>query len=137
MDQSMAGSNDIVAACEKHWEQYKCDCSGFVKAVALELGVTLIGQANDIVDQIGGAPWVPLANGVDAAVKSGLGLVVAGLKDNPHGHVVVVVPGPLAHGAYPTAYWGQLGGVGKKNATLNWAWSAADRDHVSYAWRSL
>jgi hypothetical protein len=137
MDMSMAGSNDIVVACEKYWEPYKADCSGFVKAVSLELGVTLTGQANDIVDQIGRAPWVPLTNGVDAAAKSGLGLVVAGLKDNPHGHVVVVVPGPLAHGAYPTAYWGQLGGVGKKNATLNWAWSAADRDRVSYSWRSL
>ena len=80
MEMSMAGSNEIVVACEKYWEQYKCDCSGFVKAVALELGVTLIGQANDIVDQIGGAPWVPLSSGVDAAAKSGVALVVAGAQ---------------------------------------------------------
>jgi hypothetical protein len=29
-------------------------------------------------------------------------------------HVVVVVDGPLAHGKYPTAYWGSLHGIGKK-----------------------
>lgn len=133
----MPDANNIVVACEKYWEQYKNDCSGFVKAVALEMGIALTGQANDIVDRIGGAPWVPLANGVEAAAKSGSGLVVAGLKDNPHGHVVIVVPGPLAHNAYPSAYWGQLGGVGKKNTTLNWAWNTADRDRVSYAWHSL
>jgi hypothetical protein len=134
---SMASGNKVVVACEKYWEQYQSDCSGFVKAVSLELGVTLTGQANDIVDQINIAPWLPLAGGSDAAAKSGLGLVVAGLKDNPHGHVVIVVPGPLAHLKYPTAYWGQLGGVGRKNTTLNWAWSVADRDNVSYAWLSL
>jgi hypothetical protein len=47
-----------------------------------------------------------------------------------HGHVVVV--GDLAHGKYPTAYWGSLGGVGKQNETLNWAWAKADRDRIMY-----
>lgn len=127
----------VVDACEKYWEKYKGDCSGFVKAVALELGVTLTGPANDIVDQIGRAPWVSLKSGADAAVKASLGLVVAGLKANPHGHVVIVVPGPIAHDKYPTAYWGQLGGVGKKKTTINWSWDQTDRDKVGYSWHSL
>lgn len=41
-----------------------------------------------------------------------------------HGHVVVVVPGTLAHGRYPSAWWGSLGG-------------SPGRDHVSYAAHSL
>src|ERR1700693_1601342 len=42
----------------------------------------------------------------------------------PHGHVVVVVAGqPLAHGKYPFAYWGRLGGGGAKDKTVNWAWA--------------
>ncbi len=41
-----------------------------------------------------------------------------GLKADKHGHVVVLVPGPLSHGKYPTAYWGSLGGVPKKYTTL-------------------
>ena len=57
-----------------------------------------------------------------------------------HGHVVVVVKGaPLAHGKYPFAYWGRLGhpedaGV---NKTVNWAWTPAARDEVTYASRSI
>jgi hypothetical protein len=63
--------------------------------------------------------------------------VVAGLNGAnqqvpAHGHVVVVVQGSLAHDLYPTDYWGQLGGVGKKDMTLNWAWTAGDRDNVVY-----
>jgi hypothetical protein len=48
--------------------------------------------------------------------------------------VVATAPGQsLAHGRYPFAYWGRLGGVGKENATINFAWRAEDRDNVSYA----
>ena len=50
-----------------------------------------------------------------------------------HGHVVVVIAGPLAHGAYPTAYWGSLGGDPGRADTLNDAWTVADRDRISYA----
>jgi hypothetical protein len=53
----------------------------------------------------------------------------------PEGHVVVVVPGPLAHGLYPTAYWGSTAaGIQKKNTTVNWAWKKEDRDKVLYAY---
>ncbi len=57
--------------------------------------------------------WTPLTPGDGAAAKNqadaGL-LVIAGLKGadqanpDPHGHVVVVVSGPLDR-QYPTAYW--------------------------------
>src|SRR6266446_9467 len=93
--------NKVVAACEKHWDQFKSDCSGFVKAVAQDCGILLTGQANDIVDQIQKLPWQVLKDGAavghEASVKANAGLVIAGLKDTPSGHVAIVVPGPLAH----------------------------------------
>jgi hypothetical protein len=110
--------------------------------VASKLQVPLHGLANEIVDTLrsGQGGWTLLRDGVAAAesAKSGK-FVIAGLKGNeqahpdPHGHVVVVVDGPLEHNAYPTAYWGRLGGGGRKEKTINWAWTAADRDRVSYA----
>jgi len=125
----------VVRACEADWEAHNRDCSGFVKAVAADLGITLTGQANDIVDQIGRVPWTSLNNdGLAAAQKAELGfLVIAGLKDTPNGHVAVITPGPLAQGKYPTGYWGKLHGIGKKNTTINWAWNEDDRDNVTYS----
>jgi hypothetical protein len=136
----MATAQDIIDACEAEWDAHQSDCSGFTKAVATRLGVTLTGMADDIVDEIQHAPWSPVADGPAAAQAAAQGrFVVAGLNgadqqvpDPAHGHVVVVVQGPLAHGLYPTAYWGQLGGVGKKDMTLNWAWREGDRDKVVY-----
>jgi hypothetical protein len=125
----------IKIACDKHWKAHKADCSGFVKAVAGELGFTVTGQANDIVDQMATLPWKPLASGKDAKAQADLGyLVLGGLKATSNGHVVVVVSGPLNRDKYPTAYWGKLGGEGKKATTINWSWNATDRDKVSYAY---
>ncbi len=67
--------------------------------------------------------------------------MVAGLRGDeqatpdPHGHVVIVVGGPLdpTHGKYPHAYWGSLGGTPGQDETLNYAWVAADRDRITYA----
>ena len=128
----------IIDTCEADFDAHSNDCSGFVKAVAGDLGIVMTGQANDIVDEIQTAPWTKLADGVAAKGKADLGFfVVGGLKDTPNGHVVVVVAGPLAHGKYPTGYWGRLGGTGKKSTTINWAWDADDRDNVTYAYRTL
>jgi hypothetical protein len=127
----------VVAACEKWWDAYKGDCSGFAKAVAKDLQVTLTGMADEIVGEIQKPPWTVLGSGVDAAQQTQYGLVIGGLKADPHGHVVVVVPGPLAQGKYPTAYWGMLNGVGRQNTTINWAWNAQDRDQVIYAWHAI
>ena len=136
----MSDPQAIIDACEAEWEAHKSDCSGFAKAVAGRFGVSLTGLANDIVDAIKTSPWSLLQDGVAAVASAESGaLVLAGMKGsdqsvpNPHGHLVVVVRGGLAHGLYPTAYWGQLGGVGRKNTTLNWAWRAEDRDRLVYA----
>jgi len=118
---------DIVAVCERHFAAHSKDCSGFVKAVAADLGVTLTGLANAIVDTLktGADGWVVLVDGAAAAEAARTHLVIAGLRRDEqedkrqHGHVVVVVLGALARNLYPTAYWGQLGGVGRKNKTIN------------------
>jgi hypothetical protein len=133
----MSGSDKIIQLCEAHWENHKKDCSGFLKAVASELGISLTGQANAIIDTIQKSPWIVLGSGAEAQQKAVNGmLVVAGKKASGHGHVAIVVPGPLSHGKYPTAYWGSLGGTPKKNTTLNWSWSKIDRDDVIYAYRA-
>src|SRR5665213_1442996 len=100
MDQ-LTGSDAVVAACKANWEAHKSDCSGFAKAVATDIGVSLSGMANDIVDEIQQLPWSTTLDGVEAGQQAEAGLfVIAGLKEDPHGHVVVVTPGPLAHDKY-------------------------------------
>jgi hypothetical protein len=128
----------IIDACEANFDAYTSDCSGFLKAVASALGIQMTGMADDIVEEIQTAPWTRLPDGIAAKTQADQGFfVVGGLQDTPHGHVVVVVQGPLAHGLYPTAYWGRLGATGMKNTTINWAWNAADRDRVTYAYVAL
>lgn len=128
----------IIQACEAEFNAHDNDCSGFVRAVSHDLGITLTGLANQIVDEIQAAPWTIVSDGVQAKAQADLGfLVIGGLKENPHGHVVVVVTGPLAAGKYPTAYWGRLGSIGKKNTTINWAWNLQDRDKVIYGYIAL
>jgi hypothetical protein len=132
-------------ACEACFETHKNDCSGFARAVATTFAIQLAGSANDIVDTIrGGGDWTALADGPSAAQAASAGkLVLAGLKGSeqaapdPHGHVVVVVSGPLAHNEYPSAYWGSLGGQPGQDQTLNFAWTVADRDQVTYAQHDL
>jgi hypothetical protein len=135
----------VKEACEACFDDHANDCSGFARAVASQLGIQLHGLADQIVDTIrGGNDWRPLRNGIAAAESAAAGkLVIGGLKGSeqfkpdPHGHVAIVVVGPLAHDAYPSAYWGRLGGGGAKDKTINWAWRAEDRDRVSYAERDL
>jgi hypothetical protein len=132
----------IINACESLFANHIADCSGFAKAVAGDLGITLTGMANDIVDQIQASPWTLLGDGIAAKKQADAGFfVIGGLKDNPHGHVVIVVQGPIdaAHQKYPTAYWGSIRGAqfAAKDKTVNWAWDAADRDRVIYAYVPL
>lgn len=131
----------VKQACEASFGAHKSDCSGFARAVAEELGVPLAGLADDIVATLrAGGAWVKLPDGVAAAKAAAAGeLVICGLKGSeqakpdPHGHVAVVVDGPLSHGAYPSAYWGSLGGSAGFDQTINWAWTPDDRDKVTYA----
>jgi len=131
----------VSAACIACYEAEKGDCSGFVHAVGAALGVQIEGMADDIVNALrAGGKWQKLPDGPAAAASAAAGnLVVAGLRGdeqavpNVHGHVVVVVAGALNRGIYPTAYWGSLGGSPGYDQTINWAWTEADRDRVSYA----
>lgn len=134
----------VIAACQAIWPRDKSDCSAFARDVAAQLGVRLAGDANAIVDAIRQGPWTAVQDGPSAAAAAQLGkFVIAGLRGNeqtipsPHGHVVVVVNGPLANDRYPSAYWGRLGGVGAQDQTINYAWRDGDRDRVTYAYVDL
>jgi hypothetical protein len=138
-------ADQVTIACEKEFPRHSADCSGFVRAVCADLGVAVTGLANDIVNTIrAGGAWTRLADGGAAmdSAKSGK-LVIAGLRGDEqavpdaHGHVVVVVDGPMAHNRYPTAYWGQLHGTGGRFKTLDDAWTARDRDRITYAAHDL
>jgi hypothetical protein len=137
----------IINVCQANFEAHKFDCSGFVKAVATALQVTTFtpdDDANDIVQKLPTAgDWVALTPGDGAAAKAQAdagALVIGGLKGadqiNPdqHGHVVIVVSGPLdpTHHQYPTAYWGSLARHPGQAETINFAWRAGDRDKVAY-----
>jgi len=132
----------IMDACKKKFEANKWQCNKFAIAVAAELKVQLSGIADDIVDQIQTDSWMILKDGVEAKNKADEGwFVIGGLKaadeipPNIHGHVVVVLSGSLAHGKYPTAMWGSLGGplpsAGKD--TVNFSWSRMNSDRIIYA----
>lgn len=132
----------VVQACQQYWPADKGDCSRFVRDVATACGIFLVGDANEIVEEItsGTNGWRPLKDGVEAAASAAGGkLVVGGLQGskqaspNPHGHVVIVVPGELDRDLYPTAYWGSLAGTPYPNKTINYAWVPADRDRIIYA----
>lgn len=131
----------VRAACEAEWDTNKSDCSAFVRAVASRISASVSGSADEITSTLNaGGPWTKLADGPAAASAAHQGFfVVAGLQGadeavpNQHGHVVVVVDGPLNRGKYPRAYWGRLGGIGARDQTINWAWKESDRDKVTYA----
>jgi hypothetical protein len=143
----MITPQNIIDLCKKEWVFHKSDCSAFVEGVAADLGIKLTGQADDIVGEIHGGNWTLLPNGIAAKQKADAGgFVIGGLKgaDNvppqDHGHVVVVVSGPLdsTYGKYPTAYWGRLNGVGEENKTVNYAWNKNSVDQVYYAaWKKF
>lgn len=135
----------IIDACEKHFVEFKSDCSGFVKAVVHTVSnSTLEGNANDIVDFLTYTNgWIVLPDGDGKAAKEKADngwLVVGGMMNGEltpirsKGHVVIVVTGAIdeVHGKYPAAYWGMFGGVGAKNKSLNFSFNRSDRDKVHF-----
>lgn len=126
-------ADQIKGFCEAEWDKWKSDCSGFVKAVAQDIGVPLSGQANDIVDFLEqSVAWEKLGTDGAAAIRYATMdyFVIAGLKASPNGHIAVVVKSPPQ--VYPVGYWGRLGSAGRKNTTLNWSWTHADLAKVRY-----
>ncbi len=145
----MADPQDIIRECSeaRAVAANAGDCHKFVEAVAAALRVVLTGTADQVMAQIAGPGWSQHGtDGAAAAAAAEAGdLVIGGMTSerlgDAHGHVVVVVAGPLAHGRYPTAYWGSLnprvrpdGGLGK---TINFSFSEVDRDGVVYASRPV
>ena len=148
----------VVAACEKVWNAYKHDCSGFAKAVARELLVFLPGSSGSAdwmtwmisnwlpstdskFNEIGFGKFATI-QAIDEADKGNL--VLGGLtadeinsvrripeKFTDHGHVVIVTPG-VGHHGWPRGYWGTLGGVGHKNTSLSATFRAGLKEKVHY-----
>jgi hypothetical protein len=142
----MADPNEIIQACRqlRHEGSNASQCNSFVIAVAQKFGVRLSGTADQIIEQITESPnWTQLrTDGKAASMAADNGaLVVGGMTSQhlgeAHGHVVVVVKGKPDRDKYPVAYWGSMnarirrdGALGK---TINFSFSAEDRDNVVYA----
>jgi hypothetical protein len=139
------GANKVRAACIAAYPANTGNCSGFVTAVGKILGVTISGNADAMTAALkAGGPWTVLSSGAAAAAAAKAGqLVVGGLigaqcsPPQHHGHVVVVVDGPVLNGLYPTAYWGSLGYIPKAYATVNLTWTHVDLPKVTYAAMTL
>ena len=78
----------IQDACEACFAAHANDCSGFARAVASQLGVTLSGLANEMVDTIGNdRAWMVLDDGIAAAQSAAAGkLVIGGLRGDEQAH---------------------------------------------------
>ncbi len=151
-------AQNVIDTCQNDWQANKADCSGFVKAVCAGLGVAMsAGMADDIVAWFRTAAngWEQLTDVTDGAGnlvtpkeqmakdRADAGqLVLCGLTSaelgQAHGHVSVVVSGPLVfshinNNSYPTAYWGKLGGTGGKNQGLNYSFGTGSINRVTYA----
>ena len=139
------GANKVRAACIQAFPRNTGDCSGFVKAVAKLLQVTVNqGNADAIVASLSSGGWTLLSGGAAAAAAAAAGqFVVGGLIGSHqtvpahHGHVVVVVAGPVIDGN-PTAYWGSLGGLAGSYVCVGAhartdCWTRADLPKVIYA----
>lgn len=119
----------------------KNNCSGFVKAVAKEVGVPLpeTADANGIADLVK-KKWKNVKSGSEAAQLAGTGaFVLAVLKGSEHspersnGHVAIVVSGKLYKNKYPAVWGGSIGGAQSQgDKTVGEVWNTRDRDSVEY-----
>ncbi len=125
------GQKRIINACEKHWSAHKGDCSGFVKAVAAEIGIFLPNeQADPIIKYISKwetASWWKIRSPKSAGELAEEGYFVLACltmadSGRANGHVAVVTSGyKSSHRGDPRGYWGAYKSVGEKNATMNYS----------------
>lgn len=137
----------IVDACKNAWEgsflrgtPNKNNCSGFVKAVASQLGISLpaTADADGIAEAV--KAWKKVDSGEEAqrlAANGSFVLVVLKGKDHhpprAHGHVGVVVSGELYRQKYPMMWCGSIGHAQSEgDKSVGEVWNRADRDSVQY-----
>lgn len=131
---------DIVAACRKWYPSFSNDCSGFVRAVTQELGHPIDGNADTIMTNLArSSAWESIDRATAVASAAQGKLVIAGLKSSEHtgmtshGHVVIVVDGPLYHDTYPLVWGGSIGSAQSRGTkSVGEVWRRSDRDEVRY-----
>lgn len=113
-------ADGVVAACEHFLasEHDRMACNFFVQDVCGVFGIAdpVADQANDIAERIGGGAFEQLSGAAAAAERAaqdGWIVVAAAATPGGHGHVAIIIPGPLMHfpsGDWPKGYWGALSG---------------------------
>ena len=131
----------ILEACKKAYDAQKANCNFFLEAVFFDVtNVTLTGTADDLVEKFSSdAGWKKVERVQAIADQEAGKFVVAGLTssdhadDREHGHVAVLVSGPLYHSKYPVVWCGG-GSLGRSNGnkTVGEVWARSDRDNVKY-----
>lgn len=139
----------IVDNCQAVWPGKHDACNFFAIEVASQLGVTLTGTADEIVDQIKGAGWTRLSDGPaarDAATQGKFVLAALKSADFTHprseGHVAVVVPGSMnPMGWAPAGYWGstddEVAEKGGNGSPISLCYRLEDKDKIVYAARDI
>lgn len=139
----------VIDTCKDAWPGKRDACNFFVIEVAKQLGITLEGIADEIVDEIKGVGWTRVADGVAARDASAAGkLVIAGIKSKDftqprnEGHVAVVVSGSMNPAGWaPAGYWGSTDpDVAKKGgggSPISLCFRLEDKDKVVYACREF
>jgi hypothetical protein len=86
------------AACEKHWDSYKDDCSGFARAVAMELCVllptvnlfTTDNRQNADIITMWIKNWLPLSESPFLVIPSGESAAITAMNYADKGDFVIV-----------------------------------------------
>ena len=139
----------VISACTKHWPDNQGDCSGFVRAVAQDLGFALSGNANAIYTQVSKDPWIRIGIGTQALVTAGVTasegkFVVAAEQGQNNGHVAVVADYRNAFDAYSqvdrdkaVAFWGKLHSTGAEYERITRSWTTVDLQRVLFAYQVI
>jgi hypothetical protein len=148
MEVDPMSSRDIIAICDASFPKFFDDCAGFVKSVAQQCGVFIVGNANSIVESLlTGRANLTSCSEPEAIRQAQVGnLVIGGLSASGHGHVVVVVDGPASHG-HAYAYWGRyhglklkgfpefnVGAISLGRGPITHAFKHAVLPNIKYAW---
>jgi hypothetical protein len=141
----------IQQICVDTWSQtgpsgpFKSACNFYLIEVADNLGISLSGTADQIIDQIrNSGSWSKLDNGPAARDAAAQGkFVIAGVKSDAYspprteGHVAIVTAGSMNPGGWaPAGYWGStdpnIAALGGAGAPISKCFTAAMKDQIIY-----